>query len=72
MTTGLTYSTMSSDFEDLYANHCESSTQRLHYLGIPVSIHYNIWQQSKVKVYANAGGEIENWYTARRRHTMPT
>ena len=59
VTTGLTCSTMSSDFEDLYANHRESSTQRLHYLGIPVSIHYNVWQQSKVKVYASAGGEIE-------------
>ncbi|MST84545.1 outer membrane beta-barrel protein [Hallella mizrahii] len=59
VTTGLTYSTMSSDFEDLYANHRESSTQRLHYLGIPVSVHYNVWQQSKVKVYASAGGEIE-------------
>lgn len=59
VTTGLTYSTMSSDFEDLYANHSESSTQRLHYLGIPVSVHYNVWQQSKVKIYASAGGEIE-------------
>lgn len=59
VTTGLTYSTMSSDFEDLYANHSESSTQRLHYLGIPVNVHYHVWQQSKVKVYASAGGEIE-------------
>lgn len=59
VTTGLTYSTMSSDFEDLYANHSENSTQRLHYLGIPVSVHYNVWQRSKVKVYASAGGEIE-------------
>lgn len=59
VTTGLTYSTMSSDFEDLYANHSENSTQRLHYLGIPVSVRYNVWQQSKVKVYASAGGEIE-------------
>lgn len=59
VTTGLTYSTMSSDFEDLYANHSESSTQRLHYLGIPVSVRYNVWQQSKVKIYASAGGEIE-------------
>ncbi len=59
VTTGLTYSTMSSDFEDLYASHSESSTQRLHYLGIPVSVRYNVWQQSKVKIYASAGGEIE-------------
>lgn len=59
VTTGLTYSTMSSDFEDLYADHRENSTQRLHYLGIPVSLHYNVWQQSKVKVYASAGGEVE-------------
>ncbi len=59
VTTGLTYSTMSSDFEDLYANHSESSTQRLHYLGIPVSVRYNVWQQSRMKIYASAGGEIE-------------
>lgn len=67
VTTGVSYSTMSSDFEDLYANYNENSTQRLHYIGIPLSINYNVWQQNKVKVYASAGGEVEKLVYGRKK-----
>ncbi len=53
--TGLNYSYLKSDFETT-GNKVE---QKLHYIGIPLNIAYQIWQSHGVRVYVSAGGQIE-------------
>nr|MBP7472249.1 PorT family protein [Prevotella sp.] len=61
---GLTYSYVTSDFyggkyfnSAVYTSY--KSKQRLHYIGVPVSIGYNIWHNKTVGIYMSAGGEVE-------------
>lgn len=54
--TGLTYSYLSSDFT---TEGELTQTQRLHYVGMPVSASYTLLRSQKAEVYATAGGEVE-------------
>ena len=36
-----------------------NSKQKLHYIGIPVSLSYNLWQTKHFNLYLIAGGEAE-------------
>lgn len=54
--TGLTYSYLSSDFT---ADGEPKQTQRLHYVGIPLSGSYSLLKSRKAEVYVTAGGEVE-------------
>ena len=53
---GLTYSYLSSDFT---TEGELAQTQRLHYVGMPVSASYTLLRSQKAEVYATAGGEVE-------------
>lgn len=56
--TGLLYTYMHSEAEVAKtANY--SSDQKLHYLGLPVTVRYNIWGNRLLNVYAGVGGTIE-------------
>jgi hypothetical protein len=54
--TGVTYSYLSSDFT---ADGEPKQTQKLHYVGIPLSASYSVLKSRKAEVYVTAGGEIE-------------
>ncbi len=54
--TGVTYSYLSSDFT---ADGESKQTQKLHYVGIPLSASYSVLKSRKAEVYVTAGGEIE-------------
>ena len=54
--TGLTYSYLSSDFT---ADGEPKQTQRLHYVGIPLSGSYSLLKSRKAEIYVTAGGEVE-------------
>lgn len=54
--TGVTYCYLSSDFT---ADGMPTQTQKLHYVGIPLTASYSIVHTRKAEVYVTAGGEVE-------------
>lgn len=53
--TGVVYSYLKSEG----TSSARSYTQRLHYVGIPLGIGYNIWRKGNVTVYAVGGGTAQ-------------
>ena len=56
---GLTYTYLSADLTAGTNHHYFDSQQRLQYLGIPLNVNCNIWDNSRWSIYASAGGGIE-------------
>lgn len=56
---GVTYSYLSSKLHSGSDNNYYSSDQTLHFIGIPVNINYNIWNNKRLIVYASTGGMVE-------------
>lgn len=54
--TGVTYSYLSTDFT---TDGRTTSTQKLHYAGIPLTGSYSIMRGKRAEVYVTAGGEVE-------------
>ncbi len=75
--TGIDYSLLTRSFEGVYteidalgANTVEGNVlHHMHYIGIPVNLNLNLFQNRKINVYSLVGGEIEycisNIYTIR-------
>lgn len=59
LTSGLTYSFLSSRLRSESSNYFYDDTQKLHYLGIPLNVAYTFWQNNKVLTYISAGGLVE-------------
>lgn len=56
---GVNYSYMRSKSTTESANSEVRSTQKLHYIGIPVSVKYDFLDTKRVTLYASAGGTVE-------------
>ena len=56
--TGLSYTYLQSELHS-GSNLYLEDTQKLHYLGIPLKLHRNIWNNSILSLYASAGGMVE-------------
>lgn len=59
LSTGLQYSYLASDFSWGSNESFYSGTQKLHYLGIPVSLIANIWGNDRFSIYATGGMTME-------------
>lgn len=59
LSTGLQYSYLASDFSWGSNESFYSGTQKLHYLGIPVSLIANIWGNDRLSIYATGGMTME-------------
>ena len=57
--TGLTYTRMKSDFLQLMNTQEIRQKQTLHYLGIPLSLSYQLYSQGNFRAYLTAGGEAD-------------
>ena len=58
LTTGLVYTTTSSDFIGKVNGTVTTATQqKLSYVGIPVNLSYDVWSQSRLHTYVTVGGE---------------
>ena len=57
--TGLVYSYLYSKARNASANFKVNETQRLHYIGVPLNVNYNVLSLSKFNIYASVGGMIE-------------
>lgn len=54
--TGVTYSYLSTDFT---SDRLAMRTQKLHYVGVPLTASYSVLRGRKAEVYVTAGGEVE-------------
>jgi hypothetical protein len=68
---GLTYSYLNSEFKANRGNTSSATTQKLHYVGIPLSASYAFWQTRHVRVYASGGGMAE-WLVSGKAKTIET
>lgn len=57
--TGLVYSYLHSKTRNINNNFKAEEVQKLHYLGIPLNVNYNILSFGQMNVYASIGGMIE-------------
>lgn len=57
--TGVTYTRLTSDFTEETGTTTVDTKQKLDYIGIPLNVSYNIWQNSHLIIYATAGGAVE-------------
>lgn len=57
--TGLVYTLLSSDLRSGGKDSYYVQEQRLHYVGIPLKVSRNIWENRRFEVYASAGGAVE-------------
>ncbi len=57
MESGLNYSYVASTFTHRYGTRVSSEKQQLHYLGVPLSVGYNVWNTRRLQTYASAGVE---------------
>ena len=57
--TGLTYSYLLSEFSEEYAHQSEQTKQKLHYIGIPVLVGYQVWKKKRFNGYIALGGQAE-------------
>lgn len=56
---GLSYTRLQSEMTSGSAESYMSTTQRLHYLGIPLRLRYDIAAASRLSFYASGGGSVE-------------
>jgi len=59
LATGLVYTRLRSDFTSKTPAGDHLREQTLHYIGVPVSLQYMLWQYSGLRLYASAGGQID-------------
>ena len=59
VSTGLQYSYLASDFSWGSAKSYYAGNQKLHYLGIPVNLTYDIWSNDRFSIYASGGMTME-------------
>ena len=59
LATGLVYTRLRSDFIKEMSGEELKTEQTLHYIGIPVSLQYQIWGYHGLRVYASAGGQVD-------------
>jgi hypothetical protein len=59
VSTGVVYTRLSSDFTSIANSLVYERQQKLHYVGIPLTVQYNVWQWRGLNVYATAGGQAD-------------
>ena len=56
---GLSYTLLTSDISLSSGDYSANIEQRLNYVGIPISVNYQLWSNRRFNVYASAGGIVE-------------
>jgi Anti-sigma-K factor rskA. len=59
VTSGLTYTVLSSQLRSGNDNQYYNSQQTLHYVGIPLNVNYAVWGNDKISTYVSGGGLVE-------------
>ena len=59
ISTGVVYTRLRSDFTSIANSLVTERQQTLHYIGIPLTVQYNVWQWRGLNIYATAGGQAD-------------
>jgi len=59
VSSGVVYTRLRSDFTSIANSLVYERQQTLHYVGIPLTVQYNVWQWHGLNVYASAGGQAD-------------
>ena len=59
VSSGIVYTRLRSDFTSIANSLVYERQQTLHYVGIPLTVQYNVWQWHGLNVYATAGGQAD-------------
>ena len=59
VSSGIVYTRLHSDFTSIANSLVYERQQTLHYVGIPLTVQYNVWQWRGLNVYATAGGQAD-------------
>lgn len=59
ISTGIVYTRLRSDFTSIANSLVTERQQTLHYIGIPLTVQYNVWQWRGLNIYATAGGQAD-------------
>ena len=59
VSSGIVYTRLRSDFTSIANSLVYERQQMLHYVGIPLTVQYNVWQWRGLNVYATAGGQAD-------------
>lgn len=68
LTSGVVYTKLTSDFTQVIRNTQIQREQTLHYIGIPVSVNYQLWAQRGFRAYVSAGA-LAYWNVKTRLKT---
>ena len=66
LSSGLVYTRAASDFQQTMSGCTINTQQTLHYIGIPLQLHYTFLQWQTLSLYANVGGQADINVKARR------
>ncbi|MBR1415633.1 MAG: outer membrane beta-barrel protein [Prevotella sp.] len=59
LASGVNYSRVASSFTHRTNTIVQVNHQRLHYVGVPLSLGYSFWQSPRLSAYASVGGEAQ-------------
>jgi hypothetical protein len=59
LTSGLVYTNLRSEFTQIILSQQISKDQTLHYVGIPLSLTYRLWQHKGFSAYVSAGAQAD-------------
>ena len=59
VSSGVVYTRLRSDFTSIANSLVYERQQTLHYVGIPLTVQYNVWQWHGLNVYVAAGGQAD-------------
>jgi hypothetical protein len=67
---GLTYSYLHSEFTEDVRFYQSVTDQKLHYVGIPLSVSYSFWRNPHFNIYVTGGVEAEKLVSGKAEHRM--
>jgi len=70
--TGLTYTFLSSDIRAGGDSYYYETEQQLHYIGIPIKVSYNVWENNRFSFYISAGGAVEKCVSGKTKTVYTT
>lgn len=59
ITSGLSYTILTSELRSGNDEHFYESRQSLHYIGVPLNLNYTVWRNNKFSTYISGGGLLE-------------
>ncbi|MCK9627184.1 MAG: PorT family protein [Bacteroidales bacterium] len=65
--TGLIYTLLASNYQEISQSYSRDINQALHYVGIPLNAYYNLFENNSVKIYITAGTMLEKGVVASYR-----